>query len=261
MSEHYIYCNHQSCGREFPAHESMPDPETKRGDYCFECYVDMEYEWDVKRGTEWLQINLPDMNTFMQGYKKFAKGSLDPEKMANNCHAAAHTLVQLVKGKMDIKLQRGHWTGGDVRKDNKRTVAQHSWTKVKVPDNNVMFIVDPTQWVFTGQEPYLCIVSEDDGRYDVGGYGIKSALLGEKVFPKRAGKLMASTLSDEAYQWLKSRNKRDWTKWTLDEMFVIANMDPRSMCGNQKEIFNAIIKSGNKGLIPLEGLALALGEM
>ncbi len=248
------------CGCEFDAHESMPDPETDLGDFCFECYLEMEEKWDVKRGIAFLQCELPSMEDFMKDYKKFAKGSLDPRSMENNCHAAANTLVQLVKDKFDIKLQRGHWLGIDVRHGT-GTVQQHSWTKIHLKDNNVEFIVDPTQWVFTGAEPSLCIVDADDNRYDVGGYGMKEAILGKKKFPERKGKLTTTKFSDSTKKWLSGQCDRDWSKWSLDEMFVLANMDPRSMFGHQKEIFDAILKSGNKGLIPLEGLALVTGEM
>jgi hypothetical protein len=33
------------------------------------------------------------------------------------------------------------------------------------------------------------------------------------------------------------------------------------MVGNEKEIFDAIVKSGNEAFIPVEGLALAMGKM
>jgi hypothetical protein len=251
--EDLVICD--KCDCEFPAHESMPDPETDLGDYCFECYVDMEYEWDVKRGTAWLKVHLPSLEDFMKGYKRIAKGTLNPRSMENNCHAAANTLVQLVKDKMKIKPQRGHWTGGDVRSAG-RVMQQHSWTQVSVPDNNIQFVVDPTQWVFTGAEPSLCISTEDDTRYDIGGYHVKEAILGKKVIPERNGPTVKSNLNKEARDWLKKQADRDWSVWTIEEQFVLANMDPRAMlCA--KDIFKAIIDGGNKGLIPLEGLELA----
>jgi len=248
------------CFHVFDSDESMPDPETDLGDYCFACYLEMEYAWDVKRGIAFLKGELPSMDDFMKGYKKFAKGSLDPQKMENNCHAAASAMVKLVERKLNIKLQRGHWLGIDARHGN-RTVQQHSWTKVRIPDNNVEFIVDPTQWVFNGMLPSIAVVESDDLRYDIGGYGMKQALFGAKKFPDRKGKLIKSCLGDAAKKWLSRQSDRDWSLWTIEEIFIIANIDPRSMCGNQKEIFGAIIKNGNKGFIPLEGLALAMDEM
>ena len=256
--EDQVICD--ECGCEFDAHESMPDPETNRGDYCFECFLEIEYKWDVKRGIAFLQCELPSMDDFMKGYKKFAKGSLDPKAMENNCHAAANALVQLVKDKLDIKLQRGHWIGIDAR-HNSRTVQQHSWTKVRIPDNNVEFIVDPTQWVFTGANPSLCIVDSDDERYDVGGYAMKKAICEKKEFPERKGNLFKTKFSDSTKKWLSSQSDRDWSAWSTDEIFILANMDPREMGGHQKEIFKAIAGQGHKGFIPLEGWALAMGEM
>lgn len=244
------------CGRDFAAHKSMPDPETACGDYCFECYSDVAYKWDNKRGTAWLKFHLPSLEDFMKAYKKYAKGSLDPRKMENNCHAAANALIQLLKGKMEIKLERGHWLGGDVRTPN-TPFQQHSWTSVQVPDNDIVFIVDPTQWIFTGAEPALCISNEDDRRYDIGGYNIKAAILGEKVIPERSGKTIKNNLPKAAKEWLNAKSSRDWSVWTVDEMFAIANMDPRRMQGNAKSIFKAIIACGHKGFIPLEGFDLA----
>ena len=234
----------------------MPDPETDCGDYCFECLIDIEYDWDVKRGTAWLKLNLPSLEDFMKGYKRIAKGSLDPKSMENNCHAASNTLVELMKGKLKFKLERGHWLGEDAR-GGKRTVQQHSWTSIRVPDNNVGFIVDPTQWVFTGAKPALCISTEDDRRYDIGGYNIKAAILGEKKIPVRKGKTVKSNLKSEAKAWLSSKAKRDWGKWTDEEMITIANMDPRTMGGYAKEIFDSIIKCGNRAFIPVEGRDMA----
>lgn len=246
----------QKCDREFPSHESMPDPETDLGDYCFECYDEMTYEWDVKRGTAWLKVNLPSLEDFMKGYKRIAKGTLNPRSMENNCHAAANTLVQLIKDKLPkIKIERGHWTGGDVRKPNS-PFQQHSWTSAYIPDNNIKFIIDPTQWVFTGAEPSLCISTEDDKRYDIGGYHLKRALMGEKKIPERKGKTIKSNLGKEAKDSLSHRAKRDWSKWTIEEMITIANIDPRSL-GHAKEIFTAIINCGYKGFIPIEGKELA----
>lgn len=244
------------CGCDYPANLSMPDPETDRGDYCFECYDDLVYKWDVKRGTAWLKLHLPDLDTFMKAYQKYAKGSLDPRKMENNCHAAANALCKLMKGKMEIKLERGHWVAPDARGNNK-AFQQHSWTSVRVPGNNIQFIVDPTQWVFTGAEPDLCISNEDDRRYDIGGYTVKQAILGKREIPKRKGKTTKTGFGKKTKEWLSHHSDRDWSVWTIDEMFVIANMDPRNMGGHAKEIFEAIIKTGNLGMIPMEGLDLA----
>jgi hypothetical protein len=142
-----LFCD--NCGCEFPASESTPHPETEIGDYCFECHLELEHNYDVERGVARLKLELPSMKEFMKGFKNIAKGSSDPRKMEGNCHAAATILVELLKNKLDIKLQRGHWVGTDAR-SNSRHMQQHSWTKIKLPDIDMEFIVDPTQWVFTG---------------------------------------------------------------------------------------------------------------
>lgn len=252
--EVHVIC--EQCDCEFSADQSMPDPETELGDLCPECYYEATYQWDIRKGTKWLKDNLPSLPDFMKAYQKYAKGSLDPRDMENNCHAAATALFKLLKNKMDIKVERGHWVASDVRR-NHVPFQQHSWTSVRVPDNNVAFIVDPTQWVFTGETPSLCISTEDDRRYDIGGYNIKAAILGEKVIPERSGRTIKSNLPKAAKEWLNAKASRDWSVWTVDEIFVIANMDPRTMQGNAKTIFKAIIDCGHKGFIPLEGFDLA----
>ena len=254
-----IICDKCEC--EFESHESMPNPETDSGDYCFKCHLDMEHDWNLKRGIAFLECELPSMAAFMKGFKKFVKGSLDPRSLENNCHAAATTLVKLVNGKLAIKLQRGHWMGTDVRNNN-RTMQQHSWTKVQIPDNDIEFIIDPTQWVFTGADPSLSIVDANDNRYDVGGYATKQLLYGKMIyFPDRKGKLTETKFSNSTKKWLSTKADRDWSLWSNDEMFSLANMDPRTMDGHQKEIFNTIVKQGKKAFIPLEGLAIASGKM
>ena len=249
----------EKCEAEINDGDDMSHPETGCGNYCFECYIELEHDWNVKRGIAFLECELPSLDDFMRGYKKFAFGSLNPRSMENNCHAASSALVKILGKKCNIKLQRGHWIGMDIR-NKTRSMQQHSWTKVRIPGNDVEFIVDPTQWVFTGDNPSLCIVDADDCRYDIGGYGIKAALY-KHDFPERTGTLRKTNLSDSPKKWLSSQFNRDWSVWSIDEILALANMDPRSMAGNEKEIFDAIVKSGNEAFIPVDGLALAMGKM
>jgi hypothetical protein len=247
-----VVCDKCEC--EFHADESMPHPKDGRGDYCFECLTEVTHEYDVERGTAYIKRFLPTLEDFMVGYQKHAKGhSLDYMILVGNCHAAANTLVQMTKNKLDIKLQRGHWLGNDAREERAGfPMQQHSWTLVKVEGNPVQFIVDPTQWVFTGRQPGIAIVDEDDRRYDMGGYNMKAAILGAPKIAAREGKLVPSKLSKKAQAELNRLAPRDWTQWTPGEMITIANLDPRNL-PLAKEIFTAIIKCGNKGFIPLEG--------
>lgn len=252
--ENNIVCN--KCGSDFPAYQSMPYPGTHSGDLCFQCYDNLAYEWDVKRGIEQVKRLLPSIEDFMLGFKKYAKGSsLDPQILENNCHAAAHTLVEMLKGDHKIKIERGHWHGIDARKGGK-TVAQHSWTSLVLPENCITFFVDPTQWVFNGTAPEICVTDEDDTRYDIGGYKLREAMLGKRELPVRKGKLKKSGLKKEAKEWLAQLADRDWSKWTDGEMITIANMDPRNI-PLAKPIFSAIINCGNAGFIPIEGRDLA----
>jgi hypothetical protein len=248
-------CN--KCHHDFPLYESMPDPETNTGDYCLDCFTDLEYIYDEKRGRKWLRDQLPSMEEFMKGYKRIAKGkSSNPRSLENNCHAAAITLIELLKGKVEVEIQRGHWLGNDARKGNTRTAQQHSWVKARVPDNNIGFIIDPTQWVFNGQSPTICLSTEDDDRYDLGGYRMKEAILGEKVIPERKGKLKPSHLDKNVRAWLNGKSPRDWTKWTDEEAFVIANINPKRMGGYATKIFEALEKCGYRAFIPCDARML-----
>jgi hypothetical protein len=242
------------CGHDFPADQSMPHPEDDTGDFCFECFVDLEYKWNVKRGAAWLKINLPTADEFLAEYRKVAKaknGTL--ESMEGNCHGAAMALVNVCKAKgLDIELQRGHWLGTDVRAERSEfPMQQHSWTRMSVPDNQVRFIVDPTQWVFVGGSPTFGITDEDDKRYDLGSYTIRKAFCDDTI-PARSGKTKKSGLSKKAQEWLNNISPRDWSVWTDQEMIKIANFDPRGMM-HIKEVWQAIIKAGNIGFIPLDG--------
>lgn len=250
--ECHVICD--ECGCDFPADTSMPHPEDDTGDFCFECYTGLLYKWDVKRGEAWLKLNLPSMDEFMVEYRKVCKAkNATPEQMEGNCHGAAMSLVSLCKRKgMDIELQRGHWLGDDVREERKHfPMQQHSWTRVNVPDNGVIFLVDPTQWVFTGKQPEFGISNEDDRRYDLGSYNIRKAFIDTSI-PERTGKTKKSGLSKAAMDWLNGIALRDWSVWTNEEMIKIANLDPRGMT-YIKEVWQAIIKAGNKGFIPIDG--------
>ena len=264
--EHEIFCD--KCGVEFPSHESMPDPETHMGDLCHECYINMSISHNIAHNISKLRHMLPSMHDLMKAHCKFFNGkSLDPSSLEDNCHSAASALVKMLDDnkEIDIKLQRGHWLGNDVRTANgdiySPSIHQHSWTRISILDNDIDFIVDPTQWVFTGCVPSLYIGDSDDVRYDVGGYRMKNSVMGHRQFPERGKKLSKTFLDDGSMKWLSAVSKRDWSVWSKEEIFRIANIDPRSMGHHKKNIFDAIIESGCRGFIPLEGLAMAMGEM
>ena len=254
MEDAYNYIVCDRCGEDTPSDQTMSHPEDDTGDLCIECYDHLSYEWDVNRGIAWLKLNLPTMDEFMVEYRKIAKvKNAKPEDMEGNCHGASMALVNVCKARgFNIELQRGHWLGHDVREERKHfPMQQHSWTKVRLPDNNVGFLVDPTQWVFVGGSPRFGITDEDDKHYDLGSYIIRKAFCDDTI-PVRTGKTTKSGLSKKAKEWLNNISPRDWSVWTNQEMIKIANFDPRGK-EHIKEVWQAIIKAGNIGFIPLDG--------
>jgi hypothetical protein len=202
-------------------------------------------------------------------YKLFAKHcKITPAKvnLEGNCHAAATTLVNYLQSKgHDAILKRGHWLGGDHRPERSRFIGQqHSWVQIKpdVKDNNILFLVDPTQFVFTGKEPAIAITNEDDRRYDAGGYALKELVMGIRKCPARKGKTLIHTLPKEAQgtiATLPGCARRNWRKWTEEEIRFIANQRPELLGTEAKIIFAAIIKAGYTAYIPIDARLEIIG--
>jgi hypothetical protein len=245
----------------------MPDPATGHGDYCFECYEDLRYKHDEARCKEWIAKQLPTMQEFYAIYAKHCKIPVTKVDLEGNCHAAATALVNHLKTKgLTVMLKRGHWLGSDHREERSHFIGQqHSWLQITpdVEDNNILFFVDPTQFIFTGHEPAIAITSEDDRRYDAGGYALKEMVLGIRKCPARKGKTKPSNLSAKSQlslSTLPGAGKRTWTKWTDEEMRFVANQRPESLGAGVKEIFQAIIDAGNPAAIPIDARNEVLGE-
>jgi hypothetical protein len=132
---------------------------------------------------------------------------------------------------------------------------------MEVPDSSTVFYVDPTQFVFTGAEPSIGISTKDDYRYDPGGYTLKELCMGARQMPERNGSpTHLSKLNSGARQAIASLyGKRDWTRWTREEMHVVANTNPEKLAGYAKEIFTSIKESGNRVLIPIDARMEIIG--
>ncbi len=156
--------------------------------------------------------------------------------------------------KVECRLKRGHWLGGDVRPSRRDFIGQqHSWVQVTVPGNGIIFYADPTQYVFTGAEPCISISNEDDHRYDPGGYTLRQLAMGPRTMPAREGAAEITNLSEGARRKLGDLyGQRDWRRWTEAEMIVVANTDPRNLGSFAKEIFQKISQLGHRAWIPID---------
>ena len=251
------------CGDEVDSSDSMPDPEAGTGSLCPECYEEAASRFDLKKGAEWIRQQLPSMEQFLKIFCRHCKLQPGTARLEGNCHAAAAALVEhLQKKNLDVKIKRGHWLGEDVRPERRDHVAQqHSWVEMEVPDSSTVFYVDPTQFVFTGAEPSIGISTKDDYRYDPGGYTLRELCRGSRQMPERNGSpTHLSKLNSGARQAIVSLyGKRDWTRWTREEMHVVANTNPEKLAGYAKEIFTSIKESGNRVLIPIDARMEIIG--
>jgi hypothetical protein len=138
---------------------------------------------------------------------------------------------------------------------------QHSWVEIEVPDSAIVFYADPTQFVFTGAKPSISISNKDDHRYDPGSYALREICMGPHQMPERNGSSThPSKLSNGAKQVIAALyGKRDWSRWTREEMHVVANTNPEKLAGYAKEIFTSIKESGNRSLIPIDARMEIIG--
>lgn len=252
------------CGHETDLREAMPHPVTQN-DLCLDCYIEVDDAVKLGKATKDLQQCLPSPAEFLEAYclhNKIPKAKRKFARLEGNCHAASHVLVLMLKAKnQDAKIKRGHWLGGDVRAERSAFVGQqHSWVEVRTNDGLVIW-VDPTQFVFTGKEPAISICSEDDNRYDPGGYRLKEIVLGRRDMEPRKGEAIPSNLSKKAQTAIAGRyGARDWSLWTLDERFRLANTKPDELNGFAKEIFTVLRDSGCGALIPIDAREEILGD-
>lgn len=240
------------CGHE--SSEEFPDPRIANRMICFKCYEDQFYAKELVEGTVWCSSKLPTMKHFLWLYQQRTIGcpEITVEYLEGKCHQCATCLYEFLTGnKIEAKIKRGMWLGPDVRPDHEETPFQHhSWIKLKVPDNGIIFYADPVQWVFTGGPKEIAISTEDDWRYDPGSHNMRKIYRGKRM-PRRRGKVFASGLSLGARKMISLEvGRRDWRRWCLEEIFEIANRDPVDYGQYAKEIFEAIIARGHRATIP-----------
>jgi hypothetical protein len=85
--------------------------------------------------------------------------------------------------------------------------------------------------------------------------------MGSRQMPERNGRSNhPSRLSNGAKQAITALyGKREWTRWTREEMHVVANTNPENLAGSAKEIFTSIKNSGNRSLIPIDARMEIIG--
>ena len=243
------------CGGNCNASEVMPHPVTG-DDLCLDCFIPIDDAHKLEQVLRGIKAQMPTMAMFLKSYAKhnhLTSRKLSIKCLEGNCHAASHVLVQvLTKKKIDAKIKRGHWLGSDVRAEREHYPAQqHSWVEITTAGYKVW--VDPTQFVFTGKPAEIALVEEGDSRYDPCSYKLKEMIFGRREMQPRKGELRKSGLSKEAQKILNARfGARDWSQWTLDEKFLIANTKPEELGNRAREIFQTLVQCGSAALIPID---------
>ena len=225
-------CHNDKCGREFPANESMPHPETEKGDYCPECYCNLFADWEVKKHGAQLSAHfLPAWQTYYDSVHSKGK-----------CHAASrvltHHLNQVLPKGSGAKVQRGFCTA---------PTAQHSW--VIVWHDDWQLIVDPTQFQFTKEPAGYAFADPEDERYDLCGWQLEQGIRGGP--PIAVGKLQpwpwkSRALIAEAKRRLKCPPKQNGL--TLDQAVWLCHRSAKYL---SREFFAGLAKDFG-AFIPME---------
>jgi len=209
-------------------------------------------------------MNLP---TLQQAEKVI--GEPAPKWIAR-CFEIAFKLVD--RGLVEGVAVYGHWLGPVAPKTHfsGRQVlgfVQHGW--VLLPDGRVL---DPTRWGFEGVAPYLYVGPSD--YYDEGGNRFRMSRLGSPpVFDpdEETVELDQYVLSDGA-AWTFVENLLGLNDSfhmadepgtiTREQLFWLANVDPRKLGGHAKAIYAAIEKLDEIALIPIDNrLAVEAGRV
>lgn len=162
-----------------------------------------------------------------------------------NCHGIASAIVK--SGMIDGRVERGHWLG-DVSAGStfyKRTIIPHSW--IRASDGS---IIDPTRWCFEQVEPYIYIGKDEDS-YDVGGNQLRMAIMNPLPEFNPNGKRVDLKLKEPCRTFVFALlNNPPFI--TINQLFWLGNLSPDSFDGHVKEVYEAIEKSGNIAIIPID---------
>lgn len=186
------------------------------------------------------------------------------EDWPGNCYAVACAMLErgaLKEEHEDAKKRYGHWLGPVDPKapkfgDRKTPFQRHGWLEVGTT------IIDPTRWVFENKKPYI-YVGKNRGKYDVGGNRIRMAIMGPPppydMSAPRA-KTAIWSVCGEAHRFVMDRLLGGSLGLTKAQEMWVANADPAILGRHAKPIYQAIIKAGLPGLIPIDNRRLILED-
>ena len=196
------------------------------------------------------------MITIEQLEKEFG---LPIKKWAGKCYQVACAAAKLIKGAEPIY---GHFLGEVKEGTMFHTSAlagfvQHGW--VQLPDGQIL---DPTRWVFEGAKPYLYHGPNDC--YDEGGNALRMALMGgppefdpdediinikPHMLATKAWVFVEERLGLEDALMYEGYEPGDITK---EQLFWLANQDPRKLHGHARAIYAMLEGLDMKGFVPID---------
>lgn len=171
-----------------------------------------------------------------------------------NCHGIAVKVLAagLVRGRAVYGCwhgeMKGHWA-------NRAGVpfTHHGW--IALPDGN---IVDPTRWSFEASEPYIYVGPMDENLYDPGGNKARrmtQRMVGVSEECPMLGpgeKLIDLKLPKGAAELVNSLMGEDPGIFTMKRIIWLANRDPGELGEYAKPVYEALIRAGQTGWIPID---------
>jgi hypothetical protein len=174
------------------------------------------------------------------------------------CHQVASMIVDKFPDVFNgAKLRYGLWTGPIAPGScfEGRPFTHHGW--IEMPDGS---IVDPTRWVFEGRKPYIYAGTLDERLYDTASDKFRTTLMRPCPKRKNGNKLFGKPLTKELVMPLSRIAGFVLDKTiTVNQAFWIANL-PMSVLGHfAKPVYEWLIASGSRAMIPIDNRRYILG--
>ncbi|VVB54570.1 Uncharacterised protein [uncultured archaeon] len=185
------------------------------------------------------------------------------EEWRGNCYGIASLFLK--KGVVtNAKLRYGLWMGpvakGSVMYGRPPEGMHHGW--LENPDGT---IIDPTRFEFEQKPPYVYVGISD--YYDAGGNKLRLKELRFNPPPPFSDtqknislKLETPEAKEFVTSYLQHKINGETVVLSARQAFWLANLPLDFLADNAKEVFNALIKSGNGGLIPWDNRKMVLEE-
>lgn len=195
------------------------------------------------------------------------------KKWHGQCYAVACAIVKagIVKGRAVYGHYRGpvaetgYWAGR-----RGQAFQRHGWIVLK--DGRIL---DPTCWSFEDKNPYLCLHDCEDHEgescyYDEGGNTFRAATLRPLPEYREPGP-KADQFEKNRLRHLKLKLKPGTKKFVLgllnnppaitwEMVHWVANLNPKQLEPNAREVFKSIVGAGEGVLIPVDNRLMILGE-